>query len=501
MSQHLVAEALTALKNRDFRGARAHIAAYGRDHMFELRHYMIQGLAEMALADWQDAVITFTDAARQFPDQAQLWFNLGVAQENLRDYAGAAASYERSLARKADQAEACGNLSNVYRRLGRFAEAEAMARRAIAYGAPKVQALNILGLALGRQGKFAEAEQAFAEVLQIDPANAEVLANRANLCIDRLDFSAAWPLFADARAKNDLPVIRHHEGMAQLLFGDFEQGWNLCEARLDPLVNLRVQPNCPRYTGGSLAGKKLMLVAEQGQGDTIQFCRYGKLLAQTGAELIWVVQKSLQRLLAVNLTGQVYADSDLLPEADFYLPLMSLPLALHKYMPSEAPTAPYLQAPAEPKLLAGKNKNRRIGLVWSGSSTHERDAERSISLAQFAPLWENIAAEFYAPFVGPGLDQIADEPVVPLDEMIADFADTAALLMQLDCLITVDTAAAHLAGALGVKTFLLLPYCPDWRWGTQGTTTPWYPSLTLLRQQKPGDWSSVITQLKNNLAL
>jgi Flp pilus assembly protein TadD len=460
MPEQLVSEALAALKVRDFAKARACIVAYGRANMFELRHYLIQGLAEMALDDWKDAAATFGAAAARFPDQPQLWFNLGVAQENLRDFPGAASSYEHSLIYKPDQAETCGNLSNVYRRTGHAAEAEDMARRAIAYGAPKAQALNSLGLALGKLGKCAEAEQAFREAMQLAPDDALPLANLANLYVDQLDFAAAWPLFAAARAKNDLPVIRHHEGMARLLAGDYERGWPLSEARLEPPVNLRAHPDCPRHKGGPVAGKKLMLVAEQGQGDTIQFCRYGALLAEAGAELIWAVQKSLTRLLAANLPGQVFADSDPLPAADFYLPLLSLPLALYKYAPAEAPQAPYLRAPTEPKLLDAEGKTRKIGLVWSGSPTHDRDAERSLPLASFAPLWEAIGAEtaFYAPFIGAGVDQIADEPITPLDKLITDFADTAALLKRsFSCPIAPTGAGARkVVQRRGIRAW---PFC------------------------------------------
>ncbi|HUY69040.1 MAG TPA: hypothetical protein VMV79_07030, partial [Alphaproteobacteria bacterium] len=385
-----------------------------------------------------------------------------------------------------------------------FGEAEEMARRAIAFGAPKAQALNSLGLALGRQAKFAEAEKTLREAMALAPGDAQIAANLANLYVDQLRFEETWPLFVEARAKNDAPAIRHHEGMARLLAGDYQTGWELCEARLQPPVNLRVQPACPRWRGETLIGKKLLLVAEQGQGDTIQFCRYGGLLAKSGAQLAWVMQKSLQCLLAANLPGIVLADDEPLPEADFYLPLLSLPLALGLYAPQNAPPVPYLRAPVKLALPAGDGESRKIGLVWSGSKTHERDAERSIPLARFAPLWEKTGAKpavFYAPFIGEDLEQSANYPVVPLDDFIGDFADTASLLMQLDCLVTVDTAAAHLAGALGVKTYLLLPYCPDWRWGTKGEATAWYASVTLLRQPQPGDWDGVMARLTDRLAI
>lgn len=153
-----------------------------------------------------------------------------------------------------------------------------------------------------------------------------------------------------------------------------------------------------------------------------------------------------------------------------------------------------------PKTSDKSGDKKCIGLVWAGSLTHERDHERSILLEQLNPLLQKSGVQFYAPFLGPSLSEIGNRPVTRLDNLITDFADTAALLMQLDCLVSVDTSVAHLAGALGVKTYLLLPHAPDWRWGISGEATPWYSSLTLLRQPSYGDWDDVIAQLMHKLA-
>jgi Flp pilus assembly protein TadD len=494
MSTDFVTQALDAIRRKDFAAARMAINAYRQHNPLELQHYLIKGLSEMALEDWNTALETFLDATEQFPHQPQLWLNLGVVQENLNQIDDAAESLEHSLSLKPEQGNACGNLSNLYRKQGRFRDAEAMAHRARELGVPKAQALNCLGLALGKQGKFDEAIQAFGEALQIEPNNADIIANVANLAIDRLDFVNAWPLFAKARALDNKPVIRRDEGLARLLAGQFATGWPLYEARIDLPTGLRLRPACPRYNGEVMAGKKIMLLAEQGFGDTIMFCRYGHVLTQLGAEIFWVVQQSLKHLLSENIAGPVFAEREPLPEADYYIPLLSLPLATHRL--TDTLTTPYLKAPDGPKLPNAKAGTTKIGLVWTGSRTHERDHERSIPLEKFATLLKRDKTQFYAPFKGAGLEEITNQtPVIPLNEHITDFADTAALLKQLDCLITVDTAVAHLAGALGVKTYLLLQHSPDWRWGTSGEITPWYSSMTLLRQPKYGDWYSVIINL------
>ena len=497
MTENYVVQAIAALQSGNFIAARDFMRNR-RSSSIEVRDYLIRGLAELSLKDWLAAKATFAEACQHFPNEAQLLFNLGTAQENLGDLRNAVTSFERSLRARPDQGDACGNLSNLYCRLGRFDEAETMARRAIELGVPRAQGLNSLGLALMRQNKVPEAAKAFVEALDLEPDNGFVFSNLANLAVDQLAFESAWTFFAQARVVScDAPIIRHHEGMARLLAGDYELGWLMYESRLDVPGALRITPHCPRYKGEALAGKKLLLLAEQGFGDAIQFCRYAARLKDSGVELTWAVPKNLQRLFSGNVPGKVVSESEPLPHADFYLPILSLPYALKKWHPKDAPPAPYLNPTS---LFLALPLGRKIGLVWSGSPTHERDFERSLPLNAFAPLWNKVEARFYAAFTGAGLDQITNEPIARLDKYIKDFADTAALLTQFNALVTVDTAVAHLAGTLGVKTYLLLPYCPDWRWGTEGETTPWYPSMTLLRQTEPGNWSGVIAQLVERLA-
>jgi hypothetical protein len=210
----------------------------------------------------------------------------------------------------------------------------------------------------------------------------------------------------------------------------------------------------------------------------------------------------LVRLLSDNLQGEVVSENDELPAADVAMPIMSLPYATERLSPADTLPAPYLRSAAKPELPGAKKNKKKIGLVWAGSPTHERAHERAIPLELFAPLWTQVPALYYAPFTGDALQDITNAtPVRALDNLIHDFADTAGLLTQLDCLVTVDTSVAHLAGALGVKTYLLLSHCPDWRWGVTGTTTPFYPSMTLIRQPKPGDWEGVVMELASLLTL
>ena len=507
MAHTLTDRATAALGKQRFAEARHLMVTARAVGGFGYREFLLLGLAELALGNWSAASATLTEAVCAHPEQPRLWLNLGYAQENLGEITAAAESYRRCLKFAPDQAEAWGNLSHLCCRLGRAAEAETCARQALSCGAAPAQALNALALALKHQGRFADADAAFAQALDADSGDAAIHANWANAAVDRLDFAAAWPRFAAARALDDNPTLKRDEGMARLLAGDYRRGWPLWENRLALPGALRIPPPCPRHQSEPLSGKRLLVIAEQGFGDTLHFCRFTEpLAAATGADIALVVQKPLVRLLTASLSIQIHSENDPPPSADYHLPLLSLPLALDAQLPTEWPPPPCLRVPHTPRLTsrqdarsrdAGQHTGtaRKIGLVWAGSPGHRRDRERSISLAMLAPLWHHVSAHWFAPFTGAALDEIGDAPIRRLDSLIFDFADTAALLRQLDALVTVDTSVAHLAGALGLPTWLLLPYCPDWRWTAHGETTPWYPSLTILRQAADADWRPVISRL------
>ena len=374
------------------------------------------------------------------------------------------------------------------------------ARQALFDGAPEPEVWNSLALTLGHYGRFAEAEDLLKKTIEVEPNNPIYLLNRANMAADQFHFDEAWSLFAKVRNLADVPMMRHNEGMARLLAGDYAKGWALNEARCE-MGAAPKQMGCPRYRDGSLAGKKLLVVAEQGLGDTIHFCRFEKKMIEAGAQPIWAVQPSLVRLLRASLQGEVVNRDEPLPEADFYVPVLSLPYALKCYEPFGAGV--YLRADEKQPLLPQAQGNKKIGLVWSGSPTHARDAERTVPLPFFKTLCDSLMdAHFYAPCVGKVVEEIKTSgvPMTDLSSLIHDFADTAALLKQMDVLVTVDTSIAHLAGALGVPTYVLLPACPDWRWGISGETTAWYPSMTLVRQTTWGDWQAPLVKVAQKIA-
>ena len=264
----------------------------------------------------------------------------------------------------------------------------------------------------------------------------------------------------------------------------------------------------PLWQGEELAGRTLYVYAEQGMGDTLQFARFLPLAARRGARIIFDCQPELLRLLAnFPELATLRTEGSPLPAADFHLPLMSLPHRLGITLATLPAPARYIGAPpasAGPPLPRPPGTRLAIGIVWAGRPQHTNDHNRSITIEHFLTLCALPGVALYSLQKGPRAGDIAElgaqSLVRDLGPQIKDFADTARLIMQLDVVITIDTAVAHLAGALGRRTFVLLPFTPDWRWLGGREDSPWYPSLRLFRQQAPRDWKGVMQRVRDTLA-
>ncbi|HET7910676.1 MAG TPA: glycosyltransferase family 9 protein, partial [Pseudolabrys sp.] len=306
----------------------------------------------------------------------------------------------------------------------------------------------------------------------------------------------------------DFPEPHWNTASLRLLTGDFSRGWAEYEWRWKKESMARRMRNFsqPLWLGGDdIAGRTILLHSERGFGDTIQFCRYVPLAAARGACVILEVEKPLQRLMT-TLAGaaQVVTRAGPLPEFDLQCPLLSLPFAFQTELGTIPWSGPYLR-PQSRELTAwdvrlGGKRRPRIGLAWSGSPAHERDAFRSINLCALLPLL-NIDATFVSlqkdvrPADAAVLDQCGD--VLLFASALNDFSDTAALISKLDLVISVDTSIVHLAGALGRPVWVLLPYIPDWRWLLDRDSTPWYPSARLFRQDDTRTWDNVINRVRD----
>ena len=450
----------------------------------------------------------------QYPEA---WCDLGDCQRALGQPAEAEASYRKALALKADFAEACINLALAQKEQGKLGEAEATIRHAVKIGPGFAAAHNNLAVLLQDQRLLAEAETACRRALQLAPGYAAAHYNLANILRDlgRIEEAEAACRHAlDLEPSN--PSMQFLLAFLLLLQGKYREGWQRYEARWS-MDGGETQADFiePAWRGDAdLDGKAILLLSEQGYDDTLQFSRYAQLLAARGATVYMAVPPPLKSLMerCAGVAAAFSNDTDL-PPFDYKCSLMSLPLACGTELDSIPATVPYLHC--EPARVAawrellGKKSGLRVGLVWAGNSrkhapiAHAVDRQRSVSFEQLRPLLDIAGVEFYTLQLGEeSRAQLVDAPQVhDYTERLHDFHDTAALVENLDLVISVDTAVAHLVGALGKPVWILNRFNTCWRWLNGRSDSPWYPSARLFRQPVAGDWDGVIAEVKAALSV
>ncbi len=363
------------------------------------------------------------------------------------------------------------------------------------------------GNALAEQHRHAEALASFEAALSRDPTHADAINNAGAMLMLQRDHAAALQRFDAVPTDRN---ARWNAALARLALGDFRGGWAAHEARWAAGQVPRRQIESPPWLGESdLAGRRLLLVAEQGMGDTLQFCRYAALARDRGAEVILDVQSPLTRLLRrIPGIGAVLDQAtDPLPAFDLHTPMMSLPLAFGTELASIPAEIPYLvtdpQARARWRERLASLPGRRIGLVWAGAprpnqpSAARTNQRRSMRLADLADLAQLREVSWISLQKGEAAAEIPPWGLHLTDwtDELQDFADTADLVAELDLVISVDTSVAHLAGALGVPVWILSRHDACWRWLTDRVDSPWYPTALLFQQPAPGDWTSVVQAL------
>lgn len=470
------------------------------------------GAVLIALERPTEAIPHFERAVALKPGYAAAHNNLGTALQSLERHAEALPSHETALALNPDYPDAHNDLANALGALGRHAEGIAHYERAIELRPNYPEAFNNLGNALQSLGRLEEAIACYHKALALRPDYFGVYSNLGNIFVAMNRHAEAIALYTKALAiKPDFAQAQFNEGLARLVLGDFAEGWSKYEWRWLHRGSGLHKPDLrqPMWVGDQdLAGKTILLYAEQGFGDTLQFVRYVPMVARRGGRVVLHVQKPLASLLAAMPgVAAVCIQGDPLPPLDCHCPLMSLPLLLHTRFETIPAEVPYLAAPA--KALARWRSRLRpgrglqVGLVWAGSTTHRNDHNRSVPLdllrpllatpdVRFISLQKEIRArdaELLRSFRGVKL----------IGDQLTDFGDTAAVVSQLDLVITADTAVAHLAGALGKPVWIMVPFSPDWRWLVGRADSPWYPTARLFRQKATGDWRSVVTPLHKAL--
>jgi tetratricopeptide (TPR) repeat protein len=431
------------------------------------------GVAYTALGQRHAALAGFTKAIELNPGYAQAFNNRGIVLSELARVPEALADYEHAIRARPEFVDAWVNRADLLRRLHRYEEALECSERALRRDPRHPEAHNSRGATLADLGRYDEATASYNRAVELNPSLAEALWNK---------------------------------GLIELSRGELGEGWKHYESRwrVKTLKLTQRFPSIPPWRGGeSVRGKIVLLHAEQGYGDTIQFSRFCADVAALGARVILSAPKALQPLFKSLRGVHEVIGSTTIPAFDFHCPLMSVPLALGTELDSIPAPVRYLRADTTAEArwtdrLRARKHAPAVGLVWSGRNTHSKDLERSIALQQLLPMlrypvqWISLQKEVRA----------SDEEclantsaILRMGEELEDFADAAALIEALDLVITVDTAVAHLAGAVGKPVWVLLPHVPDWRWLQSREDSPWYPTARLFRQTAQRDWAPVIERV------
>jgi tetratricopeptide (TPR) repeat protein len=459
-----------------------------------------------------DSALSLIQAALRIdPQCAEAFSSLGLVFYYLHRLDHALTSFEAGLRIAPAHAELLNQRGVALLELGRTGEALASFERALTVDPDLLDALGNYGNALLKLNRPADAIAIYDRALAIVPHNAGLLTNRA-IALRKLD-RPQEALMSVSRAlacKPDFAQARFVDSLARLTLGDFRVGWRAYESRWQGrnLSSQRRNFTAPLWLGeGALKGKTILLHAEQGFGDTLQFVRYAPAIAARGAKVILEVQRELVRLLS-SVAGieAVIGRGEALPPFDLHCPLLSLPLACRTELQTIPASVPYLEPAADDirqwhELLP--QGRPRIGVVWSGDPSHDNDVNRSIRLNRFAPLSAVPDVDFVSL-----QHKVRDEDQAALRDHenlfrcqrgFRDFADTAAVIANLDAVISIDSAVAHLTGAMGKPLLLLLPLGADFRWLRERTDSPWYPTAHLFRQTQFGDWSGVIASVAQEL--
>ena len=460
-------------------------------------------------SDLEGAERWMAKAVEIAPDHWKVQFGSGTTAYAAGRIDDAIARYTRALELEPSSADTHNGLVICHLDHGDAVAAEAAARRAIEADGQRPMAWANLGVALARQQRFDEARPPFDRALELESSTGDVVDSFVNYCNclrDAGQTEAAVRLYE--RSLPDQPNVNAHGDYAFALMavGRLPEGWREYEFRWMTNAFLRRYPGFdrPEWNGQDLTGKTILLWVEQGFGDTVQFIRYVPLVKALGATVLVVARQGLERLL-LGCAGidRIVSREEPLPPFDFHSPLMSLPRVFGTELDSIPAAIPYLRAtPEVMEKWRGRlpaTTKRRVGIVWAGSPLHPNDQYRSISLEQLRPVLETDGVQFVSLQMGPTAAQLSSLPpgvdVLDLGSELEDFSDTLAVIDQLDLVICVDTSVAHLAGALGKPTWILLPFPADFRWLEIRDDSPWYPSARLFRQDARRDWEGVVAQM------
>lgn len=496
---------------RDFAGAEwLCLAIVGREpRHFDALHLLgVLCLEQRRLAD---AISYLRRAEAERPREPQLHYHLGTTYLALKMHDQAETEFRRTLTARPDHFDALNNLGNALAGAERHQHAIRCFQQALTLRPDAPQPLYNLGRSLASIGRFEEAADTFRSALaRRDGAPPERLADVCAALCDALIEQARYEEALEAcRGVPEIagnPVVEWNESLTLLAMGEFTEGWRKYESRFLVPAHDPPWPEATVLDLDKVAGKRVLVMPEQGRGDMIQMVRYLPLLAARGVHVSLEMYDDLTVLLAsVDGVENVVGPLDDRPDHDVVTRLLSLPLSFRTELATIPCGVPYLRAPADRTAdwqeRLGPRTAPRIGLMWHGA---QHIPKRSVPIATLAPLLRQAGMEFHAlqkeipPADRAWLEH--DAGVLYHDADLADFADTAALITHMDLVISIDTSVAHLAGALGVPVWIMLPFSPDWRWLREREDSPWYPTARLFRQTQSGDWTDVVQRVAEALA-
>lgn len=470
------------------------------------------GVALAQKGQSEEALACFERALEVQPDYAEASFNLGNALGTLGRRDDAIARYRRTIEVRPDHGGTWNNLGLALTESGRAAEAVVVLQQAVRLRPQAVEAHTNLGLAYAELGRFAEAEASYREALRLDPKHVEAHTNLGNAYKEQGRLDEALACYQTALCLNpDSASTHYNRSLALLQAGDYARGWPAYEWRWRrPKEKLRLFRQ-PRWGGEPLKGRTVLLWCEQGLGDTLQFVRFAPLVQRRGGRVVLECPGFLIPLLSTCPgIDQLVAESEEPPPADVQAPLMSLPGLLGTTVETVPAEVPYLRAEPERvekwRQRLAPEPGFKVGVVWQGNRHFQWDRYRSIPLKYFALLARVEGVRLISLQKGHGAEQVArvgkGVAVTELGDEVdpeGGFLDTAAVMQNLDLVVTADTSAGHLAGALGVPVWLALSAVADWRWLVGRAGTPWYPTMRLFRQRNLGDWGSVFRRMAQAL--
>lgn len=444
------------------------------------------------------------------PSTARSAFAAALARQQAGDVDGAVRLYRDAIELDARAADAYNNLANLLASQDKVLAAVACLRRAAAAAPTSATVFANLGTYLRQLGQLDEASKVLGRALELEPDSVPVLY-RFGLLLDELGDCERALRYIDRAIERqpDNVEMRWARAIVRLREGDFSRGFAGYEIRFHRKETRLGYFTMPPWRGEDLTGRTILVHTEQGFGDTLQFIRFIPALAARGARVLFSCPPEMMRLMEgfPGIVMNLVHGAPMPGVVDFHLPILSLPHRLGVTLEALPRAVPYLAPPAGvmgPAVPRSRSTRLAVGLAWAGNPKHLNDTNRSMSLEHFFALADLEGVELYslqkgaraADLSATGFDAFARD----LGAGIADFADLAAATMRLDLIVSVDSAPVHLAGALGKPAFVLLPHRSDWRWLRGREDSPWYPTLRLFRQSKPGDWTGVMERVRTAVA-